>query len=131
MKFFVDTAEIADIKITENEVGSTSVYLGGELLVFEGTRREERTVFSADNGRSQAAIEFADRYTRPDGTLIWRERWPGMDGSDDPYEGFMNMPLFYALGGSEEVYKRSRTIWASASHFRKSNDEYTLNAITS
>lgn len=59
----------------------------------------------------KAAIEFADRYTRDDGTLIWRDRWPGMDGSDDPYEGFMNMPLFYALGGSEEVYKRSRTIW--------------------
>jgi len=59
----------------------------------------------------KAALEFADRYTRPDGTLIWRDRWPGMDGSDDPYEGFMNMPLFYALGGSEEVYRRSRTIW--------------------
>ena len=59
----------------------------------------------------EAAIEFADRYTRDDGTLIWRDRWPGMDGSDDPYEGFMNMPLFYALGGSEAVYQRSRTIW--------------------
>lgn len=59
----------------------------------------------------QAAIEFADRYTRPDGTLIWRDEWPGMDGSDDPYEGFMNMPLYYALGGSAEVYERSRIIW--------------------
>lgn len=59
----------------------------------------------------QAAIEFADRYTRSDGTLIWRDRWPGMDGSDDPYEGFMNMPLFYALGGSDKVYRRSRQIW--------------------
>jgi hypothetical protein len=59
----------------------------------------------------EAAIEFADRYTRDDGTLIWRDRWPGMDGSDDPYEGFMNMPLFYALGGAREVYERSRTIW--------------------
>lgn len=58
-----------------------------------------------------AAIEFADRYTRSDGTLIWREEWPGMDGSDDPYEGFMNMPLYYALGGSKTVYERSRTIW--------------------
>ncbi|WDR05261.1 hypothetical protein PSQ90_13320 [Devosia rhodophyticola] len=58
-----------------------------------------------------AAIEFADRYTRSDGTLIWREEWPGMDGSDDPYEGFMNMPLYYALGGSKAVYERSRTIW--------------------
>lgn len=59
----------------------------------------------------KAAIEFADRYTRPDGTLIWRTEWPGMDGSDDPYEGFMNMPLYYALGGAKEVYERSRTIW--------------------
>jgi len=58
-----------------------------------------------------AAIEFADRYTRDDGTLIWRTEWPGMDGSDDPYEGFMNMPLYYALGGAREVYERSRTIW--------------------
>lgn len=58
-----------------------------------------------------AAIEFAERCTRADGTLIWRDRWPGMDGSDDPYEGFMNMPLFYALGGSAAVYQRSRTIW--------------------
>ena len=68
----------------------------------------ERQIFATLDA---AAIEFADRYTRADGTLIWRDRWPGMDGSDDPYEGFMNMPLFYALGGSEEVYRRSRTIW--------------------
>ncbi|MDB5586614.1 MAG: hypothetical protein JWP26_1584 [Devosia sp.] len=68
----------------------------------------QRQIFSV---LDRAAIEFADRYTRADGTLIWRDRWPGMDGSDDPYEGFMNMPLFYALGGSEEVYLRSRTIW--------------------
>jgi hypothetical protein len=68
----------------------------------------ERQIF---DGLDRAAIEFADRYTRPDGTLIWRDRWPGMDGSDDPYEGFMNMPLFYVLGGSEEVYRRSRIIW--------------------
>jgi hypothetical protein len=68
----------------------------------------QRQIFATLNA---AAIEFADRYTRSDGTLIWRDRWPGMDGSDDPYEGFMNMPLFYALGGSEEVYRRSRTIW--------------------
>lgn len=58
-----------------------------------------------------AAVEFVERYTRPDRTLIWRDRWPGMDGSDDPYEGFMNFPLFYALGGSEEVYRLSRDVW--------------------
>lgn len=60
-----------------------------------------------------AAIEFADRYTRDDGTLIWRESWAGMDGADDPYEGFMQMPLYFALGGSKEVYLRSRQIFDS------------------
>jgi len=60
-----------------------------------------------------AAIEFADRYTRDDGTLIWRESWAGMDGADDPYEGFMHMPLYYALGGSRDVYLRSRLIYDS------------------
>jgi hypothetical protein len=58
-----------------------------------------------------AAIEFAARYARPDGTLIWRDEWPGMDGSDDPYEGFMNYPLLYALGGSRAVLDRARVIW--------------------
>jgi hypothetical protein len=24
--------------------------------------------------------------------------WPGMDGSDDPYEGFMNLALLYSWG---------------------------------
>ncbi len=43
----------------------------------------------------RAAVEFVERYTRPDGTLVWREQWPGMDGSDDPYEGFQNFSLFY------------------------------------
>jgi hypothetical protein len=68
----------------------------------------QRQIFAA---LDHAALDFADRYTRPDGTLIWRTEWPGMDGSDDPYEGFMNMPLYYALGGAKEVYERSRTIW--------------------
>ncbi len=58
-----------------------------------------------------AALEFADRYARPDGTLYWRDAWPGMDGSDDPYEGFMNFPLLYALGGSRAVLDRARVIW--------------------
>jgi hypothetical protein len=60
---------------------------------------------------NQAAIEFAKRYTREDGTLIWRKDWPGMDGSDDPYEGFMYLSLLYTLGGSEEVYRLARNIY--------------------
>lgn len=58
-----------------------------------------------------AALEFVHKYTREDGTLIWRDRWPGMDGSDDGYESFYNFPLYYALGGPEEINPLSRRLW--------------------
>jgi hypothetical protein len=58
-----------------------------------------------------AAPEFVARYTRPDGSLIWHDEWPGMDGSDDPYEGFMYLALFYSIGGSEEVYELAQKMW--------------------
>ncbi len=59
----------------------------------------------------RAAVAFVERYTRPDGTLVWRDEWPGMDGSDDGYESFHNFPLFYALGGGEEVHQLARKEW--------------------
>jgi hypothetical protein len=58
-----------------------------------------------------AALEFVGHYTRDDGTLIWRDEWPGMDGSDDGYESFYNFPLYYALGGPAEVHSLSRKLW--------------------
>lgn len=58
-----------------------------------------------------AAPEFVARYTRSDGSLIWRDSWPSMDGSDDPYEAFMYLALFYSIGGSEEVYELARKMW--------------------
>ncbi|SEM57058.1 hypothetical protein [Paenibacillus sp. OV219] len=58
-----------------------------------------------------SAKQFIARYTRPDGTLIWRKDWPGMDGSDDPYEGFMNLALLYALGGDDSLHESSRRVW--------------------
>jgi hypothetical protein len=58
-----------------------------------------------------AAMEFVRRYTLPDGTLIWRDVWPGMDGSDDGYESFYNFPLFYALGGAADVHPLSVKLW--------------------
>ncbi len=70
----------------------------------------ERLLFDTMN---KAAIEFAHRYTRSDGTLIWKNEWPGMDGSDDPYEGFMNFPLFYVLGGGEEIHQLARKMFDS------------------
>ncbi len=58
-----------------------------------------------------AAVEFVARYARPDGTLVWRDRWPGMDGSDDPYEGFHGLALLYALGGDDGLLPLARAMW--------------------
>jgi hypothetical protein len=58
-----------------------------------------------------AAPAFQRRYTRADGTFVWRAQWPGMDGSDDGYESYHNWPLFYALGGRGDLYERSRFLW--------------------
>lgn len=68
----------------------------------------ERQLVGAMN---EAAVEHVNRYTRDDGTLVWRDRWPGMDGSDDAYESFGNFPLFYALGGGEEILRMSDREW--------------------
>ena len=62
---------------------------------------------------NQAAPIYQQRYTNDDGTFVWRENWPGMDGSDDGYESYHNWPLFYALGGSEHVHEQSRFLWNS------------------
>ena len=60
---------------------------------------------------NQAGVAFVERYTRPDGTLVWRDNWPGMDGSDDAYESFWTFPLFYLLGGSEKIHYLARKEW--------------------
>lgn len=60
---------------------------------------------------NEAAPLFQARYTRSDGSFIWRQEWPGFDGSDDGYESYHNWPLFYALGGSADLYPRSRFLW--------------------
>jgi len=61
----------------------------------------------------RAAPRFVERYTRPDGTFIWRDEWPGMDGSDDGYESYLAFPLFYILGGSEEIHAMARRLWTA------------------
>jgi hypothetical protein len=60
---------------------------------------------------NEAAVSYVQRYTREDGELIWREAWPGMDGSDDGYESFGTFPLYYALGGAPAVHDLSRRQW--------------------
>jgi hypothetical protein len=59
----------------------------------------------------RAAEVFVARYTRPDGTLIWRREWPGMDGSDDGYESFLTFPLLYLLGGGDHLLTLARREW--------------------
>jgi len=58
---------------------------------------------------SRAAFEFVERYTRSGGTLIWKTS--GQAAPDDPYEGFYNYPLLYALGGDERLRPLSFTLW--------------------
>ena len=53
-------AEIADVKVAEGQFGAANVSINGEVLVFEGTRREVRTAFSTLNDRPIATLEFAD-----------------------------------------------------------------------
>jgi len=36
-----------------------------------------------------AAKALVQKYTRPDGSLIWRDDWPGMDGSDEATKVFI------------------------------------------
>lgn len=59
----------------------------------------------------EAGRWFFDRYTRPDGTLVWRREWPGMDGSDDGYESFHTFPLLHLLGGDPALLDLARRGW--------------------
>jgi hypothetical protein len=60
---------------------------------------------------SEAAREFAARYTDPQGRFLCVERWGGNDGPDDVMETFHNWPLLYALGGDEPILALYRKIW--------------------
>ena len=60
---------------------------------------------------NRTAPFFAEQYTRPDGTLKWREKWSGMDGTDNGYEVFIPYPLFYLLGGGDHVGELAQKEW--------------------
>lgn len=69
---------------------------------------EQRELIALMN---RTATFFAERYTRPDGTLKWREKWSGMDGTDNGYEVFIPYPLFYLLGGGDHVRELAQKEW--------------------
>lgn len=66
---------------------------------------------------SDAINPFLEKYTRDDGSIIWHESWPPTrDGLDDFYESFGNWPLFYLLGGPDEVLDHAHRQWDAVTH---------------
>ncbi len=61
----------------------------------------------------EAAVHpFLDKYTHPDGRLIWKEGiHPTRDGADDFYESFYNWPLLYLLGGGDHLLELGQRQW--------------------
>jgi len=59
----------------------------------------------------QSVCPYLDKYTREDGTLIFRDDFRSRDGADDFYESFYNWPLFYLLGGGEHMLSLAHRQW--------------------
>ena len=60
----------------------------------------------------QAAPVFLEKYTHPDGELVWRSgRQEDSTFADDLYEAFFNWPLYHALGGSDYVGQMAGREW--------------------
>jgi hypothetical protein len=60
---------------------------------------------------SEAAVEFAAKYTDARGHFRCVVRWGGNDGPDDVMETFHNWPLAYALGADERLLRVYERIW--------------------
>ena len=55
---------------------------------------------------------FLEKYTKPDGTLIWADRWSNSrDGADDFYESSYNWPLYYLIGGGDHLLTQGQRQW--------------------
>lgn len=63
--------------------------------------------------QSTAIDPFIEKYFDDDGGLYWPQSddYVGVDGHDDPYEGFYNWPLVYVLGGDEKLLTESKRAW--------------------
>lgn len=64
---------------------------------------------------SEAVYPFAQKYTRADGSLIWRDgqddSFQTRDGADDFYESFYNWALLYLLGGGDHLLPMAHHHW--------------------
>jgi hypothetical protein len=80
----------------------------------------------------QAVHPFLEKYTRADGTLIWRDvsegYTNGRDGADDFYESSVNWPLLYLLGGGDHLLALAHRQWEAITRqltaFGVLHDEY-------
>lgn len=55
---------------------------------------------------------FLEKYTHPDGELIWADKWKNSrDGADDLYESSYNWPLLYLLGGGDHLLELGQRQW--------------------
>ncbi|MGY8824184.1 MAG: hypothetical protein ACKVJG_09650 [Candidatus Latescibacterota bacterium] len=60
----------------------------------------------------EAVHPFLEKYTHPDGRLIWKEGiHESRDGADDFYESFYNWPLLYLLGGGDHLLELGQRQW--------------------
>lgn len=53
-------AQLVDINVSERETGSVNVSVNGDLLVFDGSRREVSSVLTSDGNRASAEIRFSN-----------------------------------------------------------------------
>ncbi len=61
---------------------------------------------------NEAVYPYAEKYTNPDGSLIWTDTWTGSrDGMDDFYEAFHNFAQFYSLGGGDHLLDMADHHW--------------------
>jgi len=61
---------------------------------------------------NKAITPFLDRYLDENRELIWREGGTGSrDGADDFYESAFNWPLFYLMGGDDQLLEEGQRIW--------------------
>lgn len=64
---------------------------------------------------SASVYQFSAKYTRADGSLIWREfhndSYQSRDGADDFYESFYNWALLYLLGGGDHLLEMAHHHW--------------------
>ncbi|MEE2752632.1 MAG: hypothetical protein VX910_01515 [Candidatus Latescibacterota bacterium] len=60
----------------------------------------------------EAVYPFLEKYTHPDGRIIWKEGiHNSRDGADDFYESFYNWPLLYLLGGGDHLLELGQRQW--------------------